>query len=362
MAIKELIFATQQHIQTITGNSFKRTHIYELLSANFGFNSYAALNSTSIFSQNQQDQLSQSQQKKNQNNSLLRQRSIDLGYPTKTADLVSSQLPSFIEDFQVCVINISDLVYELRTELSYMDETYECDDEQFSESLTNNLEFAANKNNSLAHYALALINTTGKEGSGNDYWYKQEQQGRILSGVEKEWADAHKRNLDKIIKHSFHLKEAAKLGNKEALLDLASQFDDPAFFSTTNNTAVDEDPVIVSEIAEKLGRKEDMKQWLIIAANQGDSDAIFRLIEELNHDNLQQSWTWVYLAQLLGTDLTKDDFHAIHENGSSYDDDIGGPMYVDGREGIKLTRLSSEQERSARQEANALYKLIQQES
>ena len=50
--------------------------------------------------------------------------------------------------------------------------------------------------------------------------------------------------------------------------------------------------------------------------------------------DLQQKWTWVYLAQLMGTDLTVSDHYAIHEDGSMYYDDVGGPMYVDGRDAL----------------------------
>ena len=49
MTIKELAYSTQQHLQTATGAQFKRAHIYELLAASFGFNSYAALSSEAVF-------------------------------------------------------------------------------------------------------------------------------------------------------------------------------------------------------------------------------------------------------------------------------------------------------------------------
>jgi hypothetical protein len=42
MTIKELAYSAQQHLQASTGSSLKRAHIYELLAASFGFNSYAA--------------------------------------------------------------------------------------------------------------------------------------------------------------------------------------------------------------------------------------------------------------------------------------------------------------------------------
>ena len=49
MTIKELAYSAQQHLQTNAGTRFKRAHIYELLAATFGFNSYAALCADAVF-------------------------------------------------------------------------------------------------------------------------------------------------------------------------------------------------------------------------------------------------------------------------------------------------------------------------
>lgn len=54
-----------------------------------------------------------------------------------------------------------------------------------------------------------------------------------------------------------------------------------------------------------------------------------RLIEEFDHNDQLRCWTWLYLARLVGTDLTKDEHYAIHEDGSYYDD-VGGPTFVAG--------------------------------
>jgi hypothetical protein len=98
---------------------------------------------------------------------------------------------------------------------------------------------------------------------------------------------------------------------------------------------------------------------LTLAAEAGDVEAMRRLIEEFDQDDLPRCWTWVYLAQLLDTDLTRDDYYAIHEDGSDYDDDVGGPMFVADQEGIKLRPLSKDEDAIARHHAQALYDKIQ---
>jgi TPR repeat protein len=157
----------------------------------------------------------------------------------------------------------------------------------------------------------------------------------------------------------LNLQEAAKLGHQEALLELAEKYGDPAFFEQTTCSA-NENPSWVAEIAELMGRPEDAQKWLTEAAKQGDTEAMLHLIDNYDHEDLQQCWTWVYLAQLLGVDFTKDKYVAIHEDGSLYDDDVGGPMFVNGRDGLKLELLSKEQDTTARRMAQAIYEDVQQ--
>ena len=92
----------------------------------------------------------------------------------------------------------------------------------------------------------------------------------------------------------------------------------------------------------------DAKHWLTVAAESGDTDAMLRLIEEHDQGNLARCWTWVYLSQLVGTDLSKDEHYAINEDGSEYDDDVGGPAYAAGRDGVALDPLSAEQDAAAK--------------
>lgn len=81
-----------------------------------------------------------------------------------------------------------------------------------------------------------------------------------------------------------------------------------------------------------------------------------QLIKGHCRDDLEQSWTWVYLARLLGTDLMRDEYYAINEDGTPYDDDVGGPAFVDGRDGVKLDPLDAERDAAARSAAEQRFK------
>ncbi len=380
MTIKEFAYSAQQYLETQTGEKFKRTHIYELLAASFGYNSFAALCAESVVFQGKQ-----SSKHGSHYNLDLRRRCTELGYPFATTEIVFAEFPPLIAEQRISIVNIPKLIVKLRREFSYQDgypewDADEYDDEIEDEALFNRtdaderhnqddlspellaeLESAAEKGNSLAHYAIALFlmpDADYDQTPGSEYWYTQEQRGRVLTGVEKEWADDYAEAINNAQKFEFHLRESGRLGNEDALLDLAERFDDPSFFELVRNFE-NHNPLRVAEIAESLDRNHDVHKWLTKAAEAGDTEAMRRLIEEFDQDNLQRCWSWVYLAQLLDTDLTLDDYYAIHEDGSHYDDDVGGHMYVDGRDGIKLPKLSADQDAFAREAAKELFEKMQ---
>ncbi|RZL96695.1 MAG: hypothetical protein EOP82_00210 [Variovorax sp.] len=88
-----------------------------------------------------------------------------------------------------------------------------------------------------------------------------------------------------------------------------------------------------------------------MAAEAGEVGAMRTLIEESEHTDLQRCWTWLHLARLLGTDLTESKMRAYHDgglyDGQPYDDDQGGPLYVDGIEAIELESIDPDKERLA---------------
>ena len=349
MTIKEFAYSAQQYFQAKTGQNFKRTHIYELLAASFRYKSFAALCAKSVIIQGE----------KNYNislttNSEIRNRCIELGYLEEVANILSESFPSFIDERQISIVNIPELK-------SIIDERHMDDDDLFSPELIAGLEFTASDGNALAHYGLALIHGSNDDGDGrkvgSNYWYDQEKNGRILTGVEKEWADEYKNKMANDEKYEFHLREAGRLGNEGALLDLAERFGDPAFFEKVKPSS-DHDSRRVVEIAESLDRDNDLHAWLTIAAESGDIYAMRRLIEEFDQNDLARCWTWMYLSQLLETDLSKDDYQAKHEDGSLYDDDVGGPMFVGGEQGIELRPLNIEQDTIARQLAQKIFDKI----
>ena len=377
MTIKQLAFDAQQHLQAKTSTTCKRSHVYELLSAAFGFNSYASLCTEHVFTHGGLT----SRRPAKYGESVWR-RCLELDCPPETALLIAQLLPPFLADQDIGVIRITDLVAQLRYETNRVTdhEFDEFEDDVEDEQDTNGpwfdrefmaspillegLNAAAHKGDANAHYALAIIYAPSGDpydepSAGSDYWYNEERDGRVLAGVEKEWADEYADTLARSQKYEHHLRAAGALDHEDALLEMAERFGDPAFFVRLSTFSMSIDAAHAADVAEHLGRSKDAWRWRTIAAQQGDTEAMRELIEGYDRLNLQQCWTWFYLAEMLGSDLAKDEYRAINEDGSDYDDDVGGPAFVGGRGGVELEPLDANRDVSARQSATTLYQAIE---
>ncbi len=178
MAIKELAYSAQQRLQASTGSSFKRAHLYELLAASFGFDSYAALGVDAVLTQQRPDDKQSSAV-----SAVVRRRCVELGYAPENAGLISVTLRAFLAERQIDVVRISELIRQLRGDWSSLDRQFGDDAEQFDDEqndgldtrwsdadegdfppiMLDGLEAAASKGNALAHYALALIHAPDQE-------------------------------------------------------------------------------------------------------------------------------------------------------------------------------------------------------
>lgn len=363
MILKNYAYLSQQKLEPIVGGSFKRSHFYELLAASFGFKSYAALSSDCVFTQQEDGNTSQPPDQ-----AMIHQRFGELGYDPAILELAVSTFQSCVSENNIDVVDVAELVGKLREDPFY--------GEQFSNSpfsreyqplFLESLESKASAGDHLAHYALALLYSPNEQNSGGqdgEYWYRLERNGRELTGFEKDFAEEYARQLWESEKHAFHLRAAGKLGNSSALLDLAELFQDPSYLDALKKRGISDDPMRASSLAEALGRKEDVEYWLIEAAKNGEVDAMRYLISDFCNEDIQSSWMWFYLAEKLGTDLTKSDMHAYHEGGPNadqrYDDDVGGSLYADGHEGLVLEPLDEDGKREAKDLATRMFLEIQQ--
>lgn len=197
------------------------------------------------------------------------------------------------------------------------------------------------------------------------YWYERQQKGEALTGVELEWAEGYAERVQRRAAASReraarrssardHFNAAAALGQHDALLLLADRFGDDRFFDL-QAPQVRADPSWIAELAQRVGRYEWTPAWLAFAAERGDMRAMRELMESWHANEPLKVWTWFHYAKLLGTDLTQGDYRAIHEDGASYDDDVGGTMFVDGMDGVELPTVDESVRQEALRTAQSLF-------
>ncbi len=367
MTIKAIAFSAQQRVAERCGVSLQRSHVYESLAAAFGFASYASLCADAAFDIGPPGRLVAPRM----TDSVAR-RLAELGFPDLLNRQVALELTAVVSDHGLRTVHIDRVIDSLvpgiytQTALDEIEhetgERYDdapanddhlTEDWEASSFLGSGLEEAAKRGNPKAHYALALLLRTDEAPVGSSYWHDRQMQGDQLSDVQLEWASAHRDTAEREATRLRHLCEAARLGHPDACVDAAAEFEDPAFLKTIGQATV-RDPARASEVAAELGQLDQAGTWCAIAAQEGDIEAVRHMIDLFDRDDLLRRWTWVYFARLLGTDLTEDDYQLVNEDGSDYDDEVGGPGFPVGVEGVHLPVLDKQQEARALSEAHAM--------
>ena len=379
MTIKQFVHDMRQQLADSSALSLKTSHLYELIAAAFGYRSYAALQAEAIV-------LHQTPWPCQPDLTLLEKRGRELALPQpQTLSLLVGQhlQRAGVVSIQVETLGLTSDGHSDDADTwedDWLDDEVEDNDAnlQPNASSTTSLDAAqallaqldayhhqspialqalqqldafAERGHPQVHWWLALRLSDAHEYLDNtdepsDYWYRKQQEGAVLCGPELEFANVYAAWLHHTIK-------AAQGGIVEASYALAEARLDSSIFDIDPATV--SDPASIAWLTMEQGNQQAAHHWLTQAAQRGDTQAMLTLIEECGRDNLYQCWVWLRLAQLLGDDFNQDDLRACHENGDDYDDDVGGPLYVAGREGIELPPLAPELASKAEEEAQHLF-------
>lgn len=358
MNVKTFAHQLQAHLKASAALDLKRTHTYELIAAALGDKSYAALKARGLLCPLPSKALRERYAQFHPVTAEKRAQS--LGFPSDQAVYVGSQLCARLQSENLGVVPLDDVLNhllfghsELFIEKPQEDaDAWDWDDDEdlYSDSedeeglsfhspwVVQGLQAAAEGNDGRAHLALTLLINLERDEDGEDdgdpipdsrsglYWYERQQRGEVLAGVEKEWADGYAalvqnrnhRNADRTWRDTTskkHLQKAADLGQHDALLLLADRYGEDRFFDLKEPN-VRADPLWIADIADRVGRYEWVPAWTTLAAEQGSISAMRLLVQNAHRNDPLKAWTWFYLAKLHGTDLTRDNYRAIHENGS----------------------------------------------
>lgn len=367
MTIKAFAFEAHRRVGTQLGASFRRSHVYESLAAAFGYASYASFSAHSVF-----DAASSGSPQPSQATARVGQRLLQLGFPESKAVQAAAELLACVSEHGLRAVDLDQVIDSLRLEDGDDDDWLDSNanhglssvsdadgsPEWFpaagvSDFLQSGLEESASRGNASAHYALSLLLRTEGEPLGSSYWHDRQEQGEQLYGAQLEWANAFRSAREDKAARVNHLREAARLGHPDACVDAAEEFDDPSFLRAIGDGRV-RNPVRASEVAAEMGSIDQAKRWCEAAAEKGDIRAISLMVERYDQADLLRRWTWVYFAQSLGTDLTENKCFLINEDGSDYDDDVGGPGFPIESEGIQLESIDENQQAVAQREAASM--------
>lgn len=365
MSIKQLCFDAHTQLRDQHGIAVRRSHLYELLAALLGFNSHAALTADAVIGQ-----VRQAWKFTSDDVARLSKRCLALGYPAAESQRLVEAITALAETHRLVAVDVKYLVKLVAGDAARWD----VDDEEMPDDigidqafpwqdapdldldsplLLDALEQLAAKDHADAHFALALRLQCEAPEERDGHWYRQQLEGRPLDGPEKEWADDYAAALAQSDRYHHHLAAAARLGRSDAALEWAELTGEEADFRHALSLAAPEDAIRLLDLADRFGASATAAPLLRQAALAGDVEAMRRLAEDFEADPIE-AWTWVHLAQLCGTDLTR--MEAVYEDGAPADDDLPGNIFAVG--GIDVPDISADQQALSRREAARRYEAI----
>jgi len=345
MPLAHLCFSIHQQVKNIFPD-FKRSHAYELVASFFGYASYSSLTHTAI-QFIKIDTLAL-------NNTCFNQRHVDLGMPLNShiREIVSDAILSS----NIFYLSLGDLSVQVRSSL-------EADNPMSSEVFGALLEMHETLPQQPVYpYLLAQYHDS------SEYWDIPADMSYLYNKFLKgeEISPTFRRELDEFIaakectdKHIDYLERATQLGLFAAKKQL---------YEFLNY----EEDVRGQPLLQNYQGKIDFTGFELEQAKRGDEgflkEIFVELIEDklgwkgwqkahITADNLEmviEAWKWHYFANFLKIDLLNSDLRAIHENGDAYDDDVGGSLYVVGRENIVLPALPAQSDAIAKKKSQDL--------
>lgn len=361
MTMKDQAFRAHAFLQAAGITTIKRSQIYELLAAAVGYGSHAAFQHEATWCNTRWADAGIEPPSER-----LRERCLDLGFPPDEAACAADAVIRFLLEQGYAAVSFEALIaasdqfeedpsWNRWVSTTILEPGRRDVDFYFEHQpvLLQGLELAASRGVTAAHYAIARL----LEGEADTYPAEEERTKRhyrregVWMGPFVSFADVANEPLRAEYKYRHHLFEAARAGDLRALLESAERFSDPAILEQAPSEFID--PVAMANLAAVHERDDKRYHWLTVAAREGDVEAMRELV--LRQDEpLERAWVWMHLSRLLGHDLAQDHYELVHENGDRYDDDLGGPGYVVGDDGIHLDLLNSSANAAALAEAERL--------
>lgn len=399
MTLKALAHSAHQSLQAEAGHNVRHSHVHELLAAAFGYRTWASLRADALLADQGVGQTPEAAA-----GPQIAGRALQLQYGQAEALTIAVALGRFISERRLGLVRWATLAPLLPTAPSSVDLGGDAAHEEADEDsddrddaprpstrgvvhpprehylvsglLLDSLGNAA-ATDPHAHQMLAALHRCSKP---NPYLYEKSLKGRQLSASERGWVEDYLRLAPRHQRYEMHLKAAAEAGVRAAALEYGSVFERPEFIALAERLDGEVDPEQMARVATSL---EVRARWLRQAAEAGSRRALEDLADlgdpwaedrmapsasmrwlrataerALGDGDPVRAWVWQYVALARGDDLTHSTLAARHDGGSNdgefYDSDFGGPLYVDGDEGLALPEMEDVQHRDAKAKARNL--------
>ncbi|MGV2705975.1 UNVERIFIED_CONTAM: hypothetical protein MT382_21665 [Aeromonas salmonicida] len=309
MTIKQFVHEVHvQFKQFELDTPLKRSHVYELIAATFGYNTYASLQSDAIL-------LSNTGWQPVLDVSAIERRARELGmlFP----ELLVQKLIAMLGQFGVISLKVKEI---LRSRFN---------DDYITQFLLNNNAFdfeasALNRFSPTDSFSGELMNLLqSREHNSALVLESWKQLSNFADRNSENYADhdIHKKlyemfgdftasdsstlsaaDKERYFYWQHHLKASARGFDINALYSLAIHNLDSSFYINSMPRGIKNDDSIALK-CEGAGLKEHAYYWWVMGALNGSVIAMHKLINSYEGDNLHRCWLWIFLAKELGFDL-----------------------------------------------------------
>lgn len=392
--IKSFAHRAHQALSPLAPRTLKRSHVYELIAAALGFKSWASLHEGNVLvdADNPETPPTFAQN--------VMGRALQLGCAQTEAQALAEHFQKLYAQQPFGSVPLCEIDERLFGSQADADHTDSSDDSDFeddedwldedeseavkrpppmtSKMLWADLEDRAERGDGLSHYRLAKLLECKVP---TDYLYQESLRGRVLTVQEQRWVEEYLALRDQHARYLNHLLTAADSGIRAAALDYSMVTGNTAYRLRAEAMEGNADPRRMAASApdwptrrEWLWRLADTgdERALEMLAAEGDQSAVSELTareiekavagdaaflrgfaeEALRDGDVVGAWKWQFVALSHELDLTRSSLRARHDGGSNdgefYDSDFGGPLYVDGDEGLQLPEIAEEEMKTAR--------------
>lgn len=303
MTIKAFVHTTQLELKDVLGISLKRSHIYEMIAAAYGYSTYASLQADAILLSNTKWQVALDV-------SAIEARANILGI--SIPELAAQKLATSLVQAGIISLRVKEI---LRNRLN---DDYITKHGQLPPNSTTASRFSSSDhyagelmnmfkqnefNSPLVHQGLVQLSAFADRNASSFTDFELHQKlYRIASGFNG--ADINSlvgKDKERYVYWLHHLKKSAMRFDMEAIELLSThRLDVSLYMNVLKDYTYHETVAVKCEDARYM---QHAHYWWIKAALKGSINAMHKLISNYEKEDLYRCWIWVLLAESIGYDL-----------------------------------------------------------